>query len=135
MPSVNRNPFRFLLTCLLRGMTAFYVCCIQHRGFLLTCLLRGMTCDNVSRETLFKFLLTCLLRGMTFTFCLYHCLGCVSTHMPLARHDIAKTHLHAPRAFLLTCLLRGMTVYTHTTRERHKFLLTCLLRGMTMTRE
>ena len=37
-----------------------------------------------------KFLLTCLLRGMTFVFTDHIMNGRVSTHMPLARHDIRK---------------------------------------------
>ena len=82
----------------------------------------------------------------------------VSTHMPLARHDLIKIDGCFTSEFLLTCLLRGMTgnaslislrffVSTHMPLARHDvrilhllmlhilFLLTCLLRGMTPPRE
>ena len=102
----------FLLTCLLRGMTARHTITINRYGtFLLTCLLRGMTKNSSDRgKSRLTFLLTCLLRGMTFllsafltpvTF-LLTCLlrgmtetgeeremvAIISTHMPLARHDV-----------------------------------------------
>ena len=35
------------------------------------------------------FLLTCLLRGMTALVILYNLTKSISTHMPLARHDLA----------------------------------------------
>ena len=55
--------------------------------FLLTCLLRGMTAFLDSGIDFVRFLLTCLLRGMTFLgFQILDALV-VSTHMPLARHD------------------------------------------------
>ena len=81
---------------------------------------------------MYIFLLTCLLRGMTvFRLCLAQDI-LISTHMPLARHDVNKmgkklgefisTHMplarhdirqpqdfEYPPVFLLTCLLRGMT--------------------------
>ena len=100
---------RFLLTCLLRGMTGrvagagsvdeFLLTCLlrgmtihgrqpQHKcGFLLTCLLRGMTYKSNSSGDTYEFLLTCLLRGMTIRHGSGDGVGCVSTHMPLARHD------------------------------------------------
>ena len=56
---------RFLLTCLLRGMTVSCRPCRLHWVFLLTCLLRGMTNDNGN-----------IIWNKD-----------VSTHMPLARHD------------------------------------------------
>ena len=78
----------------------------------------------------------------------------VSTHMPLARHDLADGKSNTSRfrfyshasceawqstdviaacisGFLLTCLLRGMTVISCLLWPGTKFLLTCLLRGMT----
>ena len=104
---------KFLLTCLLRGMTKGVeghgirgFCFYSHASceawplpaqyhyreilFLLTCLLRGMTMLTRSITSITKFLLTCLLRGMTFR---------------LRRVDIFM-------GFLLTCLLRGMTAIT-----------------------
>ena len=100
------------------------------------------------------FLLTCLLRGMTQRFPTSWSTAIVSTHMPLARHDLPGSHRTVNTfPFLLTCLLRGMTkigwsitspseVSTHMPLARHdksmersggyiQFLLTCLLRGMT----
>ena len=80
--------WRFLLTCLLRGMTRldvpklWLVC-----RFLLTCLLRGMTHAVCIFNATIVFLLTCLLRGMTL----------VAIWLPFGCQ------------FLLTCLLRGMT--------------------------
>ena len=82
---------------------------------------------------------------------------CVSTHMPLARHDeivlnsnrlVGCFYSHASceawhirfwiigaiYEFLLTCLLRGMTLLRQTIRRIFRFLLTCLLRGMTCFR-
>ena len=58
-------------------------------GFLLTCLLRGMTAYQTMLTGKKVFLLTCLLRGMTGVE--GHPAGSfyVSTHMPLARHDIS----------------------------------------------
>ena len=63
--------------------------------FLLTCLLRGMTSGKIARKGWGVFLLTCLLRGMTTT-PFTKCWICpVSTHMPLARHDKDKKKLAA----------------------------------------
>ena len=59
--------------------------------FLLTCLLRGMTKYARSYKNPYEFLLTCLLRGMTKLLFNYHSFDLVSTHMPLARHDIFRT--------------------------------------------
>ena len=56
---------KFLLTCLLRGMTHPSVGCYLVLEFLLTCLLRGMTVYLHGIAFKFRFLLTCLLRGMT----------------------------------------------------------------------
>ena len=79
----------------------------------------------------------------------------VSTHMPLARHDVFSedhdagsdrfyshasceawhsVHIHTTslKLFLLTCLLRGMTYCKRHGFHSCKFLLTCLLRGMTV---
>ena len=103
---------RFLLTCLLRGMTmnsgrAEYILSVsthmplarhdehlrerhrQERMFLLTCLLRGMTQVTAEKGCNSKFLLTCLLRGMTHFLLSNMHQWQVSTHMPLARHDIS----------------------------------------------
>ena len=100
------------------------------------------------------FLLTCLLRGMTKLLFNYHSFDLVSTHMPLARHDMIErqtlnelfvsTHMPLARhdipeyniyryehQFLLTCLLRGMTSSAADQLRTDQFLLTCLLRGMT----
>ena len=60
-----------------------FTCC----RFLLTCLLRGMTSHPFSLPTGSTFLLTCLLRGMTFGIYPRYRIRHVSTHMPLARHD------------------------------------------------
>ena len=57
-------------------------------GFLLTCLLRGMTGIRSSDARKPRFLLTCLLRGMTLCDENGGVSIRVSTHMPLARHDI-----------------------------------------------
>ena len=69
MTSVRKSPswhdFVFLLTCLLRGMTLFRILILHVTEFLLTCLLRGMTGDTPLSNRTKKFLLTCLLRGMT----------------------------------------------------------------------
>ena len=146
---------QFLLTCLLRGMTEgrqiistsfpdFYshasceawrskmLICTFSATFLLTCLLRGMTCKNKAPSSTKKFLLTCLLRGMTSLPLMKLSAWHISTHMPLARHDLCtiwttlasviSTHMPLARHdgnrnlfaktinwFLLTCLLRGMT--------------------------
>ena len=63
---VSKSEIKFLLTCLLRGMTYS----ARSRGpsilFLLTCLLRGMTDVEATSTHSIEFLLTCLLRGMTF---------------------------------------------------------------------
>ena len=57
-------------------------------AFLLTCLLRGMTTIPTRTTKTNKFLLTCLLRGMTRSFIASRAVTEISTHMPLARHDI-----------------------------------------------
>ena len=122
------------------------ICCYTQRiiligyhifmciNFLLTCLLRGMTLTKSILSHALAFLLTCLLRGMTALSQQRSTFFTVSTHMPLARHDInglpelhrqrVSTHMplarhDGPRAsgrlplwrFLLTCLLRGMTFF------------------------
>ena len=100
--------------------------------FLLTCLLRGMTCHFDIGYLSDTFLLTCLLRGMTYYFCEIFHIFSVSTHMPLARHDLASKFASS-----------RLDVSTHMPLARHDkgqplhasfnalFLLTCLLRGMT----
>ena len=60
----------------------------EHEKFLLTCLLRGMTGIRSSDARKPRFLLTCLLRGMTLCDENGGVSIRVSTHMPLARHDI-----------------------------------------------
>ena len=57
------------------------------RKFLLTCLLRGMTERTWDIRLRTKFLLTCLLRGMTYLLYDFLFFINISTHMPLARHD------------------------------------------------
>ena len=64
-------------------------------SFLLTCLLRGMTVYWQDALFVSRFLLTCLLRGMTPRQFPAWCQCQVSTHMPLARHDIIQTPLQA----------------------------------------
>ena len=86
---------QFLLTCLLRGMTTSRFVFRIRLSFLLTCLLRGMTSWSWDHVRWHEFLLTCLLRGMTLFTGLLECPLCISTHMPLARHDGDK--LHFPR--------------------------------------
>ena len=109
---------KFLLTCLLRGMTTTGIVTIAlrkvsthmplarhdpfsrhpspvHLLFLLTCLLRGMTEISVLHTPTDRFLLTCLLRGMTNTRMQSKISLQVSTHMPLARHDKSGEELTA----------------------------------------
>ena len=77
----------FLLTCLLRGMTfEVLVILIGYVAFLLTCLLRGMTDFVNSENALVK----------------------VSTHMPLARHDLVHWNKSVSK-----------TVSTHMPLARH----------------
>ena len=100
---------KFLLTCLLRGMTVTTLIYACKMWFLLTCLLRGMTKYTFRTSEWSKFLLTCLLRGMTgsaasgsvswgfYSHASYEAwpgrrirrlsISFVSTHMPLTRHD------------------------------------------------
>ena len=100
--------------------------------FLLTCLLRGMTRDCLLCPCVSKFLLTCLLRGMTPAQSGRAGRLSISTHMPLARHDNHGAGCRYRQGkFLLTCLLRGMTVKRNEKNRIIEFLLTCLLRGMT----
>ena len=61
--------------------------CVLFSRFLLTCLLRGMTRNNDNTDNDNRFLLTCLLRGMTEMQTAITSVDYVSTHMPLARHD------------------------------------------------
>ena len=56
----------------------------------------------------FKFLLTCLLRGMTRFTQHFHAIPGVSTHMPLARHDVTN-YYNDPY----------LTVSTHMPLARH----------------
>ena len=102
---------KFLLTCLLRGMTVTTLIYACKMWFLLTCLLRGMTKYTFRTSEWSKFLLTCLLRGMTFLPHHHWIHFSVSTHMPLTRHDPgAGSDACQSPLFLLTCLLRGMTI-------------------------
>ena len=106
---LNHNS-KFLLTCLLRGMTGYIHTIRAHHKFLLTCLLRGMT-DHIRKQK-YK--------------------AGISTHMPLARHDVVVDLWYITVWFLLTCLLRGMTYSCISPGRCKGFLLTCLLRGMTL---
>ena len=90
--------------------------CLKKLQFLLTCLLRGMTAICDQSPSALQFLLTCLLRGMTE--CLppdiLAQLG-VSTHMPLARHDGIN---------LTTCHNDGVSTHMPLARHdahRHRF--------------
>ena len=79
-----------------------------------------------------SFLLTCLLRGMTVVFRVLLLHPFVSTHMPLARHDMntdevkefleVSTHMPLARHDVDHIFMNGKSI---------SFLLTCLLRGMT----
>ena len=91
-----------------------------------------MTCLWLLYTQKFLFLLTCLLRGMTVLEKEWTVWNRISTHMPLARHDIQ---------FRQSC--NACQISTHMPLARHdpkplplpkrpnRFLLTCLLRGMT----
>ena len=79
--------------------------------FLLTCLLRGMTVYGRDRQQMRRNFYShasceawrCLSHLATFN-------RSISTHMPLARHDLNLCQCDlVSRRFLLTCLLRGMT--------------------------
>ena len=126
---------RFLLTCLLRGMTHWHSKVISNL-FVSTHmpLARHDWTPFYNTVQLHMFLLTCLLRGMTILQPLHSNIrNLVSTHMPLARHDC-----------VLTPDFSLYTVSTHMPLARHdidisithtisiSFLLTCLLRGMTV---
>ena len=123
---------KFLLTCLLRGMTERIFTLRCSFRFLLTCLLRGMTSTISVKSITEKFLLTCLLRGMTYVNLLHYAFLSISTHMPLARHDLCHNV-----SFRLTDISTHMPLARHdgisfsVMPSAFKFLLTCLLRGMT----
>ena len=170
---------KFLLTCLLRGMTASHFLrtgelvisthmplarhdrrltgwTVDGLTFLLTCLLRGMTAGNLTDFRCYnRFLLTCLLRGMTQFLFNNFCNGTISTHMPLARHDLLTTtfanstkHFYSHASCEAWRVLQASpfflsNFYSHASCEAWlsfgkyiiaslKFLLTCLLRGMTI---
>ena len=146
---------KFLLTCLLRGMThltrmmslsntvSTHMPLARHDGD------QSDTSDPIPVSTHMP------LARHDFSQLLSTYIHSVSTHMPLARHDVWGLHIFVCKKwFLLTCLLRGMTggtcytvfsvcVSTHMPLARHDalsgylythpaaFLLTCLLRGMT----
>ena len=122
--------------------------------FLLTCLLRGMTAPQTTRRLLLQISTHMPLARHDLTSYMSFIQHTISTHMPLARHDDSLKvyasngfyfYSHAsceawlytfsvdafPFIFLLTCLLRGMTSYKLIFSAFVKFLLTCLLRGMT----
>ena len=126
----------------------------KTQKFLLTCLLRGMTRLKWCGAPEIIFLLTCLLRGMTRTYPWCSRTDFISTHMPLARHDshpvqrtdslVISTHMPLARHDGNNHLLYGtLEISTHMPLARHdnssihctfkssRFLLTCLLRGMT----
>ena len=80
-PSIFLWQSTFLLTCLTCSWC-------RPQKFLLTCLLRGMTSRTITSLKKSRFLLTCLLRGMTSQPVEQPAFGSyISTHMPLARHD------------------------------------------------
>ena len=148
---------RFLLTCLLRGMTG----CRCHLFFSRAVsthmpLARHDGCTHAGIDEMFVSTHMPLARHDGVLPRLSWAAS-VSTHMPLARHDIlcwivvleVRVSTHMPLArhdlylvpecpdnlrFLLTCLLRGMTRTKNFLSRYRKFLLTCLLRGMTKHR-
>ena len=79
---------KFLLTCLLRGMT-WNGWTLRPRTSVSTHmpLARHDAFCSASAVAFLTFLLTCLLRGMTTDCMAQDTLVKVSTHMPLARHD------------------------------------------------
>ena len=98
--------------------------------FLLTCLLRGMTAAAILSMTSLEFLLTCLLRGMTYQPIATRNHNHVSTHMPLARHDwyrqsygcFRRVSTHMPLArhdFWLHVNKSNINVSTHMPLARH----------------
>ena len=107
----TQQNIKFLLTCLLRGMTTFW----SNESIMNSYFYSHASCEawrllRRQRARHRKFLLTCLLRGMTIIGMVVRMADWISTHMPLARHDkiLLKTCWHYSK-FLLTCLLRGMT--------------------------
>ena len=120
------------------------ICCYTQRiiligyhifmciNFLLTCLLRGMTLTKSILSHALAFLLTCLLRGMTALSQQRSTFFTVSTHMPLARHDInGLPELHRQRVSTHMPLARHDVFPLPNKPTKQMFLLTCLLRGMT----
>ena len=80
----------FLLTCLLRGMTDFLLEIIYFfLLFLLTCLLRGMTpCSGETSYYYCNFYSHASCEAWQECFAQSGVSMSISTHMPLARHDI-----------------------------------------------
>ena len=105
----RRKLKRFLLTCLLRGMTACVRICVEV--LVISTHMPLARHDTYPKQPILQIV--------------------ISTHMPLARHDFKRLTEINKSQFLLTCLLRGMTTPERNTVLPGQFLLTCLLRGMT----
>ena len=147
--------FKFLLTCLLRGMTIHESHVYRHEHISTHMpLARHDICYGCGKKP--DFISTHMpLARHDGVWIRRHKFPDISTHMPLARHDIYPIqwmtvdnnfYSHASceawlpsgagadrdNTFLLTCLLRGMTGCMLLSFISEKFLLTCLLRGMTL---
>ena len=85
--AANVHPYLFLLTRLLRGVTAAVFLLLCFRKFLLTRLLRGVTRRLSPCFHPLSFLLTRLLRGVTCWLLRCGRIQIISTHTPLARRD------------------------------------------------
>ena len=100
---------KFLLTCLLRGMT---VKAGLKVGDIFVSTHMPLARHDQILSTANKFIVVSthmpLARHDCITPDILAQLG-VSTHMPLARHDSTIHRRHPASKFLLTCLLRGMT--------------------------
>ena len=103
----------------------------QIKKFLLTCLLRGMTTEIQKEIDLIKISTHMPLARHDVSCRRRRCRRSISTHMPLARHDKTCGAKKYAYEFLLTCLLRGMMRQWRLFCCDIQFLLTCLLRGMT----
>ena len=77
-------------------MTVLHLYNTETNKFLLTCLLRDMTARTARNPVLHVFLLTCLLRDMTHPTFTQNWVTVVSTHMPLARHDLNTISITPP---------------------------------------
>ena len=105
---------------------------LRYSRFLLTCLLRDMTASADFKTSSFSGFYshasceTWLLRSLSFPLrtCFYSHASCETWP------EVAKRMQYFLQ-FLLTCLLRDMTRQSWRERQRQTFLLTCLLRDMT----